>query len=457
MAYGDASKTGVNAVRHFLASHKTVADIERDAYKIDVLERSTYRLLRIVSLSSDTTTRFVLRTLTSESVPGQLENEIGAIRFIRKRSRTVQVPEVISYSVAQDNEWLAFAMPTGNLLSSQWNTMTIAKKQHMVDAMAEVYLSFTNLLASSTAFSIGGFTCDGSIGETVETAKSSGRQGIEGYNKGPYRSVQEYVQSYVDKEIMYYKTSSLIDMDLFNHFFHSLSSTTPSISSETFDDDDDDDDFSDIGSCGRSQDDLSLSFDSSNFPTSSSTVSGFRRRHSSGLSFVHLPTSTQCTQNRENFIEFLASFKALVGDRVTEEPSVFVHGDFSTSNIYVDATNSDITCIFNWDFAGFYPKSLAPHGLIISPGTTLTFPNSLSSSLGLSVAKHAAHASDHLRRGDDDGDRDADDEEESAEWTRQFNDAIGGPAPEPDALVYSCLEPMDPVSLNAWEDDPDSF
>lgn len=404
---------GSAAIKAYLGKHKSIASIEAGAISIAPWDRSTYRKVDLIRIDHDPTHDFLFKTLTSASIPCQIENEVAAIKYVRAKVSGIPTPDVIDYCTDPHNSWIALQKVPGVRISKVWQSTTKEQKWSIIDTLVDLYRLF-NAITSLDAGPqrIGGFNLDMTLGRTVNVGKGSGRWDLMGYNRGPYEGVVEYVQSYIDKEILYYTTSGDIDMELFDY-------------------DDDDDDNSSISesteasSAGSEAGHSCLEdFETISISSVIADLERDRETISSHDSYVHVPTEEERHQRQRNldaFVLYLTDLKTTIRDRLDlKEVPCLTHNDLHGDNILVN-DDFEIVAIYHWEMSGFYPLSLTYE----EPDVTGDF------------TRYARDIHSRITTS-------------STEWCDAFSERYGI-VKEPHPLVASCLEPINPMTVGAWE------
>lgn len=402
-------------IQHYLSKYTTIASIEAHAYKVQSIEESMYRRVKRIYIDSNSDTHFIFKTLTPASVPRQIENEAAAIKYVRARTGKIPTPRVLAYSTAEGDAWIALESVAGARLSDVWPTYSEDTKWQVLHALVDLYklLAAITSLDAFGATQIGGLNLDLSIGETVEPAKSQGRQNVRNYNPGPYKNVEEYVSSYVDKEIQYYRTSPEIDMRLFDY---------NETSSSVVDDDDDKDENADkYSTAPSSYGQRSVCEPDTTLEDGFETIEYESDKHIFS-SYVHIPSmqeELQRRKNRDDFILYLQDLRRFVTKHVdTKELACLTHNQYHAQNIIVNK-DQEIIALYHWEFAGFYPLSL-------------TFE-----------APRMDFDDDRIVSGSP--------KDDERDWSEAFVDLFGR-VKDIHPLVAAVLEPMNPLVANAWED-----
>ncbi|KAH8599529.1 kinase-like domain-containing protein [Bisporella sp. PMI_857] len=159
----------------------------------------------------------VLRRPTRDTLlPYQVTNEVAYRTFIASRLPHIPVPKVYTYAATScpSTSFILESFVPGTPLSQLWMTYTSAEKTSIAHKIASIVLD----LAEIRFPSIGGLDPIGfSCAPTVEGCKIfKGRRNFhrqECYDIGPYKSVEEYVRAYYDKEIYYYSNGVISDFD----------------------------------------------------------------------------------------------------------------------------------------------------------------------------------------------------------------------------------------------------
>ncbi|TAQ90757.1 hypothetical protein B7494_g932 [Chlorociboria aeruginascens] len=158
-------------------------------------------------------TRYLLRLPSDDCLlPAQLTNEVAYLRFIPSRLPHIRVPKVYTYAATTSAETSFIIMEylPWPRLCDVWMSYTLDQKENVASQLASIFLDF-----AGTRFPlIGGLDPDSLLcAPTVEGCKSfKGRKRFhrpECYNIGPYKSIEEYLLAYYDKEIQYYSNGSL--------------------------------------------------------------------------------------------------------------------------------------------------------------------------------------------------------------------------------------------------------
>lgn len=167
--------------------------------------------------ANEPVTKYILRIPSEENLlPYQTTNEVAYLNFISSRLPHIPVPKVYTYAATSSastsfiiEEYLPWTP-----LSQLWMTYTPFQKADIAYKLASIVLD----LAEIRFPLIGGLNpIDFSCAPTVEGCKIfKGRRKFhrpECYNIGPYKSIEEYVRAYYDKEIYYYSNGSINDFD----------------------------------------------------------------------------------------------------------------------------------------------------------------------------------------------------------------------------------------------------
>ncbi|CCG82672.1 Putative uncharacterized protein [Taphrina deformans PYCC 5710] len=396
---------GCDTIKLFLDKHTSIEAIKRTAASCILLEEGSFRKVYRIAVDDNPHHVFQFKNLTKDSQVRQIENEVAAINYVRRRTSRIPTPEVIAYSTVPGQEWIALQLVQGQRLSDAWPRFSSEQKWDMIHNLVDLYKLFAAITLPDAfgATKIGGFNLDMSLGETVESAKSFGRQKLTNYNNGPYQDVEEYLRSYIDKEIAFYTSSDEVDMQVFDYELSNDDASTCSLSEDTV---------SSLSTPGSHEHD---DIDIESLISEMSNTSNFS-------AYVSVPTTEEQQQRQKNlddFVVYLQSLKSFVGQKVDKKDlPCLTHNDFHAPNIIVNG-DLEITCLYNWEFSGFYPLSL-----------TYEPPSMASDDLAGSLLAL---------------------QDESIDWCEAFNEIFGN-VKEVHPLVASVLEPMDPLLTNAWEE-----
>lgn len=212
------------AIGRYLSTHEDLRSIlnssldptssqQKPKTKISNLAGGAYHNAKLVELLSTESTestepgpRFLLYLPKEDtSLPNQFLNEIGCLLYVKLHTN-IPVPSVYAWSTEPGQEYIALEYVEGELLSSAWSKYTEDEKEIMVKKLAKITAEMVDIRFDK----IGGVTPDGKLGPAVEKSKIlKGRSkfhATENCNIGPYDTIQEYANSYLDGKVRYLST-----------------------------------------------------------------------------------------------------------------------------------------------------------------------------------------------------------------------------------------------------------
>jgi hypothetical protein len=309
-----------DVIADFLRLYTTPDAIKAHSSGVKLESKTQFYDCFLISIAQIDSPAFYLKVSSKDAPSGQVANEVGALRYIRRLAGLPATPRVLAFVTSGPSPYLCFEAMRGKNLRVLWHQLPQFEKKCIIQKLA-MTCKILNRYESKSGM-ICGFNEQALPGPIVEACMGQGRQHLQPLNRGPYTDIESYLQAHVDKEILYSQSTP-----------QAIAGQRPSPLYCTNDDGIDD--------------------------------------SSSDCDFVCIPTTTDCLRKdriHSLYLAFLESLKARVpcffdqpvSNNTREKTAVLSYGAvLPIDAILVDPLTHDITGVLHWQFAGFVPRAFS--------------------------------------------------------------------------------------------------